>query len=147
MIMDRRIRLVLALLPAALLLGACGKSQVQPEAITPKVAPKATAPAKPTKDWDALMRRVKDPKARQDKILKTLESAEADRKTGLTQSGAEQKATFKKAFDAYVDAGGLFDELKMDVDAIDKGLWDHDFRQFQNKFDRLTHELKRLSYK
>lgn len=127
----------------------CAKKVAEPPKVKP-VQPQASAPPKPTKDWTGLLTKLKatvDYKAKQAEILAKLEQGEKIRADAANLDQAAQKAEYKKAFNLYTEAGDYFDVLKSDVDKVDKELWDHEFGDFQRKFDRLAQKLKRLAYK
>lgn len=148
-------RLLILVALAALALPSCGDSQkrkpIAPSRNTNK--PNAQKPSGP--NWAAMFKKVRNVPARTEKIIQLMSDAvsEHDHYKRSVKAGSEDKARLKKAQDLKIEAGGLYDELQMDVfdaagnDDLGQRLWDKRLANFQARYDRHARKIRRIEFK
>ena len=99
--------------------------------------------------------RVRNSEARQEQALSLLDQAvsEYEHYKRSTKAGSDDRSRLEKAQKLHEEANNIDDMLREDVfevagsDDMGEKLWNQRFRNYQNKWDRLSKKVRRIQFK
>ena len=97
-------------------------------------------------NYESRVSKVKDLGRRERCIALLNQALDLKKKHDRTSDKAEKKRLKKKALAIYEKAGGLYEQLQMDVDEVDPKLWGRAFSKLERTWQKKSRSLKRWRF-